>query len=100
MSATLNHLPFYTLQKPCKFPAAATDAAFDGALRNAEHLGDLFVIHVFEVPKNNSFAELRRELFECRLDARLEFETGDVMFLRRPWVGQPVGHGGAVLVAV
>src|ERR1700722_5586234 len=100
MSATLNHLPFYTLQKPCKFPAAATDAAFDGALRDAQHLGDLFVIHVFEVPKNNSFAELRRELFEGSLDAGLEFEPGDMMLLRGPWIGQPIGHRGAVLFAV
>ena len=96
----LNHLPFYTLQKPCKFPTTATDAAFYSSFRNAEHLGDLFIIHVFEVTQNNSFAQLRRELFESALDPGLEFETGYVMFLGWPRIGQPLGHGGTVFFAV
>src|ERR1700722_15593268 len=96
----LNHLPFYTLQKPCKFPTTATDAAFYSSFRNAEHLGDLFIIHVFEVTQNNSFAQLRRELFESALDPGLEFETGYVMFLGWPGIGQPLGHGGTVFFAV
>jgi hypothetical protein len=93
-------LTFYTLQKPCEFPATATDAAFDGSFGNAENLGYLFVIHILQIAKNYSFAELWRELFEGILDADFEFEAGDVMLLGGSGVGEPVGHGGAVLFAV
>ena len=53
----LNHLPFYTLQKPCKFPAAAADAAFDGALRDAENLRNIFVVHIFKVAEDDCLAQ-------------------------------------------
>ena len=62
-SLTLHHLPFYTLQKPCKFPPAAADAAFYGSFGDAEDLRYLFVIHIFQIAKNNSFAKLGGELF-------------------------------------
>ncbi len=42
----LDHLPFYTVQKPCKFPPTAADAAFYRSFGNAENLGYLFVIHI------------------------------------------------------
>ncbi len=93
-------MSFYTLQKPCKFPAAATDAAFYGSFGNPENLGYLFVIHILEIAKYNRFAELGGELFEGVLDADLELEAGDVVLLRGPGVGQAVGHGGAVFFAV
>ena len=99
-SATLNHLPFYTLQKLCQFPATATDAAFYRTFGNAENLGYLFVIHILEIAKNNSFAKLGRELFEGVLDPDFELETGDVLLLRGPGVGEPVGHGGTIFFAV
>jgi hypothetical protein len=88
------------LQKPCKFPAAAADAAFDGSLGDAENLGYLFVIHIFEIAKYNCFAKFWGELFERVLDADLEFEAGDVLFLGLAGVGETVGHGGAVVLAV
>jgi hypothetical protein len=88
------------MQKPCKFPAAATDAAFDRSLGDAENLGYLFVIHIFEIAKYNCFAELWGKLFERVLDADFEFEAGDVLFLGLAGVGEPVGHGGAVVLAV
>jgi hypothetical protein len=88
------------LQKPCKFPPAATDAAFYRSFRYAENLRYLFVIHIFEIAKYNCFAELGGELFECVLDADFEFEAGDVLFLGRPGIGETVGHGGAVLFTV
>jgi hypothetical protein len=96
----LYSLSFYTLQKPCKFPAAAADAAFHGSFGNAENLGYLFVIHIFEIAKYNRFAELWGELFESVLDPDLEFEAGDVVLLRGPGIGESVGHGGAILFAV
>ena len=93
-------MSFYTLQKPCKFPATAADAAFYGSFGNAKNLGYLFVIHIFEIAKNNCFAELRGELFKRMLDADLELEAGDMVLLGGPGVGEAVGHGGAVLFAV
>ena len=69
LSASLNHLPFYTLQKPCKFPAAAADAALHGALGDAQNLRNLLVIHVFQVAQDDRLAQLRRELRERLLDA-------------------------------
>src|SRR3984885_2972517 len=94
------YLSFYTLQKPCKFPAAATDAAFYRSFGNAKNLRYLFVIHILQIAKNNSFAKFRGELFECVLDFDLELKAGDVMFLRGPGVGEAIAHGGAVLFAV
>jgi hypothetical protein len=100
MSATLNHLPFYTFQKPCKFPPATADTAFYRAFGDSENLRYLFVIHILQIAKDNCFAKLWRELFEGALDSGLEFEAGDVMLLGGCRIGESVAHGGAVVIAV
>jgi len=94
------YLSFYTLQKPCKFPATATDAAFYRSFGDAENLGYLFVIHILQIAKDNSFAKFGGELFECVLDLDLELEARDVVLLRGLWVGKAIAHGGAVLFTV
>jgi hypothetical protein len=88
------------LQKPCKFPAAAADAAFDRSFGDPENLRYLFVIHIFEIAKYNCFAKFRREVLERVLDPDFELEAGDVLFLGWPGVGEPVGHGGTVVLTV
>jgi hypothetical protein len=88
------------LQKPCEFPAAATNAAFYGTFGDSENLGYLFVIHILEIAKYNCFAKLWGELFQGGLDADFEFEAGYVLLLGGPGVGEAVAHGGAVFFAV
>jgi hypothetical protein len=88
------------LQKPCKFPPAAADAAFYCSFRYPEDLRYLFVIHIFQIAKYNRFAELRRKLFEGVLDPDFELEAGDVLLLGGAGVGEPIAHGGTVFFAV
>ena len=97
----LHHLPFYqlrcccflivlsvflsslyTLQKPRKFPATATDAAFHRSLGNPENLCDLLVIHVLKITQNHRLPQLRGQLLQSILDANLQLQTGKVLLLR------------------
>ena len=99
-SVSLFCLTFYTLQKSCKFPPAAADAAFHRSFGDPENLRYFFVIHIFQIAKYNCFAEFGGELFKRVLDADFELEAGDVLFLGLAGVGEPVGHRGAVVLAV
>jgi hypothetical protein len=69
------------LQKPGKFPATAANAAFYRSFGYSENLRYLFVIHILQIAKNNSFAKLGGELFQGGLDASFELEARDVVFL-------------------
>ena len=80
----LNHLPFYTLQKPRKFPAPAADPALHRALRNPQDLRDLLVIHIFQVAEDHRLAQFRRELGQRLLNARLQLQPCGMRLLRGP----------------
>src|SRR5262249_18504266 len=59
---SLTHLPICTLQKPCQFRTTSIYPRLNRAFRNLERLRNLFVIHILQVPQDDSLPQLWGEL--------------------------------------
>ena len=82
------------LQELTEGSAGARDARHDGADGDIEDDGDVFVLDLFDVAEQESFAELRLKLFESCVEGGLVVEADEVVFRRG------AGGGGVECVGV
>jgi hypothetical protein len=71
----------------------AREARHDGADGNIEDEGDVFVLDLFDVAEEESFAEWRLKLFERRVESGLVVESDARQVKRALWVARSAAGG-------